>query len=176
MKTLASALAIVVGIGLIESRSVVLARDRIVAEIPANVVIPGIYRPTVEAMLQQSPTFRRQCQRIAADPQLQVAITIPHQWKPHLARAMTHFTIRGNQLIATVELFPPGDEIELIAHEFEHVIEQIDGIDLAAQASLPDTGVHAVVTEGLLFETIRAARTGVRVAQEVRTATTGRSN
>jgi len=174
MKILIAALVIVAGVGLIDSRSVVVARSVSGVEPPANVVIPGIYRPIVEAMLQQSATFRRQCQRIAADHLLQVDITI-HPQRDHAARAMTHFTRRGNQLVATIELFPPGDQIELIAHEFEHVIEQLDGIDLAAQASLPDTGVRAVATEGLVFETIRAARTGVRVAQEVRAAT-GRSN
>ena len=33
---------------------------------PSNVVVSAMYRPLVESMLRDSPTFRRQCVRIAA--------------------------------------------------------------------------------------------------------------
>ena len=35
---------------------------------PPNLVVSAMYRPLVEAMLRDSPTFRRQCVRIAAEP------------------------------------------------------------------------------------------------------------
>ena len=45
---------------------------------------------------------------------------------------------------------------ELIAHEFEHVIEQLDGVDLAAHAALPHTGVTSIGHSTDIFETMRA--------------------
>jgi hypothetical protein len=56
---------------------------------------------------------------------------------------------------------------ELIAHEIEHVIEQIDGVDLRVQSLLPGTGVRSCMDGS--FETVRAVRVGRRVAQETRT-------
>src|SRR5262245_31432705 len=44
--------------------------------VPDNVVVPGVYRNLVEAMLRGSPTFRRQCLRIAAEPRLSVSVEI----------------------------------------------------------------------------------------------------
>jgi hypothetical protein len=56
--------------------------------------------------------------------------------------------------------------VELVAHELEHVIEQLDRIDLPSKAALPDSGVHSLA--GNMFETTRATRVGLKVAQEVR--------
>ena len=57
---------------------------------------------------------------------------------------------------------------ELIAHEFEHIIEQLDGVDLAARAALPNTGVTAFGHAADMFETTRAQRTGLKVVSELR--------
>ena len=65
------------------------------------------------------------------------------------------------------------DDVELIAHEMEHVIEQLDEIDLPSLADLPDTGVHHTLSAGVTFETSRAAQTGLRVAREVRESRQG---
>jgi hypothetical protein len=65
-----------------------------------------------------------------------------------------------------VEINPLGDFMELLAHELEHVIEQLDGIDLAAKAALARSGVRTCV-DGT-FETNRAARVGSLVAVEAR--------
>lgn len=58
------------------------------------------------------------------------------------------------------------DHAELIAHEIEHIIEQLDGIDLGARATLPATGVRRCADGA--FETMRAIRTGLAVAGEMR--------
>jgi hypothetical protein len=65
------------------------------------------------------------------------------------------------------------DPVELIAHELEHVIEQLDHVDLPSRAALPGTGVRRTVSPDGAFETTRASQTGLRVAQEVRDATRG---
>ena len=72
----------------------------------------------------------------------------------------------GGQLIASVEINPYGDFTELLAHELEHVIEQLDGIDLAAKATVARSGVRNCA-DGT-FETSRAVRVGALVALEAR--------
>ena len=44
--------------------------------LPANLIVARVYQPLVEAMLRDSPTFRRQCVRIAAEPGLTVHLTM----------------------------------------------------------------------------------------------------
>ena len=39
---------------------------------------------------------------------------------------------------------PVDDHVELIAHELEHVIEQLDDIDLRTLAKVPSSGVQAL--------------------------------
>jgi Tol biopolymer transport system component len=55
------------------------------------------------------------------------------------------------------------DPAELIAHEFEHVLEQLDGIDLTAHL---ETG-NVWRREDGAMETLRATEVGRRVAREV---------
>ena len=139
--------------------------------IPPNLLIPHVYRPLIESMLRHSPTFARQCQRIANAPQLTVALTLgssPTSGVSRMARARTRIVREGNRLLAHVTLGRTSDAMELIAHEIEHVIEQLDEVDLAAKAGMPDSGVHALHHDGIVFETIRAQRVGRRVAEEVR--------
>lgn len=137
--------------------------------LPPNLHVSPIHRELVESMARQSPTFRRQLLRIASEPGLTVDVqAIP---ATHIlgARAATRIVRQsGGGLAARIELTRLDDVVELMAHEIEHVIEQIDGVDLAAYASLPDSGVHAVAHDGAAFETVRATRVGVNVAQEVR--------
>jgi hypothetical protein len=65
-----------------------------------------------------------------------------------------------------VQIQPLEDIPELIAHELEHIIEQLDGVELDVQATLPGTGVRACVDGS--FETIRATRVGTMVSRQLR--------
>jgi hypothetical protein len=60
---------------------------------------------------------------------------------------------------------------ELIAHELEHVIEQLDGVDLAAKADTDSSSVKRGDTPEPAYETVRATRMGLAVAAEVRQRT-----
>ncbi len=135
--------------------------------LPSNVVVSESYRALLESMLRGSATFRRQCLRIAGEPLLTVSVGLaPHSW-PSSLRATTRVTRLANgRMSAQIAISPPNDVVELIAHEFEHVIEQIDGIDLAARAALPRTGVHRHAAVFDAFETVRATRVGQRVTAE----------
>ena len=137
-------------------------------EIPPNIVVPSMHRPNVLAMLRRSSTFRRQCLRIANAPDLLITIERINGSLPWM-RARTQITrARGGTLVATVQVVASDDFAELVAHEFEHVIEQLDGIDLPSRARLASTGVSRGGGEGNSFETIRAKRVGAMVSAEVR--------
>jgi hypothetical protein len=83
---------------------------------------------------------------------------------PHARTEITQ-TDRG-RLLAAVEINPLGNFMELLAHELEHVIEQLDGIDLKAKAAVAESGVRN--STGGTFETSRAVRVGSVVAFEAR--------
>jgi len=136
---------------------------------PSNIVVSPMYRQVVEAMLRGSPTFRRQCLRLAAEPALTVILDMnPHEQRSDL-RAKTHMTRNAKgHLSAVVQIMPLQDIEELIAHEFEHIIEQLDDVDLAEKARRARSGVHAIESAGVKFETRRALQVGLRVVREFR--------
>jgi hypothetical protein len=61
-----------------------------------------------------------------------------------------------------VDLRAVAEFVELIAHELEHVIEQLDDVELAASER---HGVHE--TRAGVFETTRATHIGRKVRREV---------
>jgi hypothetical protein len=137
--------------------------------IPDNLQADADYRVLLGLMLEGSPTFRRQCLRLASEPGLVVRIHPSGSFWTRGARALTH-VIRGAGGGVTAEIYLTrfDDEVELIAHEIEHVIEQLDRVDLSAMAGRSDTGVHHTLAAEATFETSRASQTGLRVAREVR--------
>jgi hypothetical protein len=137
--------------------------------IPSNVKVSSVYWKLVDEMLGRSPTFRRQMIRLAAAPYLTVRLQAAAPSWQRGVRATTKFDRdRSGRLTAHIEIAPMIDATELIAHEIEHVIEQLDQIDLEAKASQARSGVRATVSDGIFFETTRASRIGLQVAHEVR--------
>ena len=138
--------------------------------IPFNLIVPD-FRPLVAGMLRDSTTFRRQCQRLENEPTLIVRLRRAlHPLPPH-SRAQTRIVrAPSGTLAADIEVPALDDHVELIALEIEHVVEQLDNIDLAAAAARPGTGVRLLSTAPLIFETTRAMRVGRLVAEEVRRA------
>jgi len=125
-------------------------------------------------MLERSATFRRQMLRVAGNPHLIVHLHLHGASWTGGARAFTRFVrTAGGGLEADISLTRFDDDVELIAHEMEHVIEQLDEVDLSSLAGLRDTGVSQSGPVGETFETTRAAQTGLRVAREVREARRG---
>lgn len=72
---------------------------------------------------------------------------------------------QGYAIHAEVHLPPSNALIELVGHEFEHVIEQIEGLDLKRLARVKGSGVREA--EPRVFETDRAQSAGRVVAAEV---------
>ena len=135
--------------------------------VPTNIVLPGSFRSTAESMLRFSPMFRRQCARIADTSGLRVVVIMTGR---PAGRAATRIVARPDGGIdAYVRIGVMGDERELLAHELEHVIEQLDGVDLVSIARHAATGV-SLTPDGEGFETDRAIAVGRRVARETREA------
>ena len=139
------------------------------AAIPPNIELSDNYRLVVEAMLRRSATFRRQCSRIGRYHWLYVTVGPDVSSRPIGGATTTIRRDRHGGLDATVRLTGQGDLAELIAHEFEHILEQLDEVDLAAMAGRTGTGVRAVSDAGH-FETERAIAAGRIVAREMANA------
>jgi Tol biopolymer transport system component len=119
-------------------------------------------------MWQSSRTFRRQCQRLAAAGELRVMVFLNvRQPPPAPAQAWTTLEHRHGQLVsARVYVRRSADTVQAVAHEIEHIIEQLDGVDLPAQAGSD----HVWHTADQAFETRRAVAAGRRVAWEFKNA------
>jgi len=129
--------------------------------LPSNLHVAPMYREMVESIADRSPTFQGQLLRIGSARGVTVHVEIVQ----HIigARAMTRMVRQIDGLTARIEVARFDNVVELIAHELEHVIEQIDGVDLVGSAA----GNYSVAAGGMVFETERAGRAGVSVAREV---------
>lgn len=138
------------------------ASDICESSLPWN-IDAGLLEPIALALLHRSPTFQQQCHRIAAATvRVRVRITTV------LLGSRGETTIRryeAGALRADVVLAFGEDYVELLAHEFEHVLEQVDQVRLAHEVSAG----RAWTTETGAFETVRAWEAGMRVRQETDT-------
>jgi hypothetical protein len=136
------------------------------ALLPANLIVPDVVRPLVTSMWWQSPTFRRQCARLAEYPDVIVHIELAVRVRDGWARSRLERHPGGGNAAVLIELRAPARYVESIAHELEHVLEQVDGTDLPRLAR---QAVDGVVRSGGQYETARAQWVGRRVAREVMT-------
>ncbi len=113
-------------------------------------------------MCQTSRTFRRQVVRIAQAREGRVVIEIRTRRSAGI-QAASIIERNGAAWRASVGVHIDAKLVEMIAHELEHVIEQIDAIDLAR---LSRQGLAGVVPAGDHYETARAIAAGKRVARE----------
>jgi hypothetical protein len=133
---------------------------------PANIQAPSSLVGLMRDMWIASPTFRRQCARIAGATGTRVAVVIRRPRSPEVRATSMIEHRRANKWDAVVEVNIDGDLVEMIAHEFEHVIEQLDGVDLVRLAQQGVDGVMSGSSDR--YETARAVATGKRVAREYR--------
>jgi hypothetical protein len=134
-------------------------------KLPLNISTPKMLRPLLEKMFIASPTFRRQCQEIERARHVKISIRLLRQHYNKGYRAISNVKrYEGGLLKIKMELLVPNDLVELIGHEFEHVIEQIEQVDLAAQV-LNDVSDTSRNHDGS-FETIRAVQAGRKVRME----------
>lgn len=140
------------------------------AEMPAarNIHVMQNLQPIVEQMHAASATFRRQWDTIANRERVHVAVFVVDELERD-CRAITIFRrYTSGLLVAIVRLPPGGDHVELIAHELEHVLEQIEGVDL--EAMVRDGSGAAKRRRDGAYETLRAQHAGIAVLTEVKAA------
>jgi hypothetical protein len=134
--------------------------------LPANFDLPGDLESVMARVYEQSETFRAQCDRLAQARNLHVAVRFDFNMRSS-CRAFTIIRRTRGVLCADVHVPAPSSQIaELIAHEFEHILEQVEHLDLRRLARDRTSGVREV--EADLFETDRAQRAGRVVADEMR--------
>ena len=132
--------------------------------LPANVeYFPRDLEQVVVRIYERSPTFRAQCERIGAAGNLRVTVRI-NTAIPLSCRAFSVIERQRGQIRADVQLPPSSDHSELLAHEFEHVLEQIEGLDLQTLARVRGSGVRALQFN--VFESDRAQAAGRIVVAE----------
>lgn len=127
--------------------------------IPPNLQAPAVVRSLLDTMWRHSPTFRAQCSRLR-----RAALLIDLHLDIRERRARTEVVnSMGRAVRAEIYInHTLGSLVELIAHEMEHIVEQLDDVQLAADDR------HGVSrSAGGAFETARAVHIGQKVAGEV---------
>jgi hypothetical protein len=129
-----------------------------------HVVVPPDMQPLIERMWRDSPTFRRQCARLV-DGSVTIVVRFAGR-STELGFAHARSTIITQQGKVTSVDVTLGSSIDLayLAHEIEHVLEQLDGVDLRSAAA---HHVRGVDSKAGVFETARAISVEARVAREL---------
>jgi hypothetical protein len=135
-----------------------------VTGIPSN-IDAGVFGADMASLLQRSETFRAQCDRLAQAPRVHVKIDIAFALDSGRAQTAIHRLSSGAIQADVVVLFGENYR-ELLAHEFEHILEQVDGVDLRQEVA---QGLAWQLPSGA-FETRRAQNTGVQVLREAEPA------
>jgi hypothetical protein len=149
---------------IIARASRIAACDAATPALPDSIALEDGLQPIVQLLLERSPKFREQCRALAAAPRLRATVSVSARPAIGTTRARTSF--RQNEsgaLAAAIEIRSALELTELLAHEFEHLIEQLDGVDLKA---LSREGEAHRLADGA-FETDRAIAAGQQVAGEV---------
>jgi hypothetical protein len=130
--------------------------------LPANIAA-AVMQSQILDLARRSVSFQQQCQRIGRTRVLRVTVQLTTTIDGG-ARAQTviHRYDAGG-LRAEVSLLFAEDYVELLAHEFEHILEQVDGVVLRDEV---DAG-RAWRTETGAYETRRAFSAGVRARREI---------
>lgn len=153
---------LVVLVSLMTSADVAERHARRVA-VPPNVVVPAAVRSELEAAVARSATLQRQMS-IIGGAVARVRLRVSAASLSDSRRAESILNVFHSGLLVADVSVPPGPSfVELVAHELEHVVEQIEGVDRAALAR---TGAAFWSGTGA-FETRRARDAGRAAAAEV---------
>ena len=133
----------------------------------SKIRVEAVLQPVVSTLLAKSETFRRQWERVNASRFIRVTVVSRFGLQDtESARARTEVThYEYGAIRATIEMPTATDLTELLPHAFEHVSEQLEGLDLRALARRHEQGV-VEVRQGV-FETARARAAGLQVYREV---------
>jgi hypothetical protein len=140
------------------------------AVMPFNIQVDSVLVPVVASLLAAAPGFAQQVARVANARYLRVTIN-PVMSSSTTSRRQARTSIRrfaSGALFADVDMPVPLtmiDYAELFGHEFEHIVEQIERVDLHAMTEARDGGASRLADGA--YETTRARRAGRLIAEEV---------
>jgi hypothetical protein len=137
----------------------------LVAMFPPDSDIPAVYRRLLDDMWRGSATFRRQWIRIA-DFKVRITIIFDAKCVVDGAHAQSEISRKRGLRVRVALRNTDRSAIEHLGHEFEHVVEQLDEVDLAQAVN---SHLHGASVWGkqAFFETRRAIVVGKLVAREV---------
>jgi hypothetical protein len=148
--------------------SAAAAQDDPPPAVPSNIQISPVLAQVFGEVLAVSPTLADQCQRIGSAKYVHVRVT-PVMAASTTSRGTARTKMRrfsSGALLAAVEIPVPlttSEYAEFFGHEFEHIVEQIDRVDLEA---LTARGGGATRLADGAYETRRAHRMGQTIADE----------
>ena len=136
--------------------------------------VPPALHGVVTELCRRSPTFRRQVARLADAGGLTVTVRLVVLPSTSPCRAQTVIARVDGQVRSADVQVPAGHTrlvVELIGHEFEHIVEQLDGVDLRRWVG--HGGVRRVGGDQAAgpIETERARQVGLLVAGEYTAST-----
>src|SRR5688572_5365696 len=136
------------------------------SEWPCRIGVPRATTLKILALWTASPTFQRQCIRLAG-ANITVAVGLSPLLRPGLRATSRILRREGQVFFVSTTLRDDMHLEEDLPHELEHVMEQIEARDLARVSAAGrgawPSGPHA-------YETERARLAGIRAANEVQDA------
>jgi len=133
---------------------------------PCQLVAHEHLRSLLDELWARSVTFRAQCRRLAGARAVVLLHSASAKETPWTAESRIGVLSNG-RVTARVRIRAGRESVEVIAHELEHVLERVDGVQLALDLARPGTGTTLA---GGAFETRRATDAGRRAAKEVKAA------
>ena len=127
---------------------------------PCWLVIPQELREVVGLAWDHSPTFRHQCQTLGAAG---AVLLVQSSRKVASAGAQIGLSPEG-VLVARILVCRCPKAAEYLAHELEHVLERVEGVNYLMELGRVGSGV---TQSAGAFETVRADTAGRRVAAEM---------
>jgi hypothetical protein len=129
---------------------------------PCRLVVKPPLLGVIEDGWERSPTLRRQCDDLA-----QARAVVSLEWdKPNSQwHARTRMGTHDGVVVAYVAVPPVDEAVGYVAHELQHVLERIRGLDFKAESMRPESGVWRAASGD--FETQAAIDAGRQVWKEV---------
>lgn len=157
---------LVLGIACFPAPAAATEEAPVLVTLPPTIQVESLLRSVTARMLEKSPTFKRQCDLIGASGSIVVKVRVVPAPRNSFTRATTTFRRYTSGItVADVEIPAASRLVELLAHEFEHIAEYVEGVDLKSMVrKRPDEAFQ--LRDGS-FETSRAVHAGRAAAHEV---------
>ncbi len=135
---------------------------------PCRLVVKPTLLGVIEDGWKRSPTLRRQCEDLAS---ARAVVALTWGKTDSQSHAMTEIQRDSGGVVAARVTIPPvHNALELVAHELEHVLETVRGMDYEAASNRQRSGVWRAFGG---FETSGAIDSGRQVWKEANSVPVG---